>query len=401
VHVDNRDLKPFFAISRKSESNVVRGRIALVLVDISGSMRSKMSKGETRFTAVKGALSQFLDEFQDGTDQIAIVPFESHDVEKRIRNARFAGTKLDAQQQVQNLPEPQSRNNTGLYSAVVFGLDALSGQVRKKDANAGSPESLLIVMTDGANDVQRGDDAELLVGARGLEKAAKKVGESSAKVIGVGFGEANEKDLRKLSSNATDCYMAAEDTGRLRKIFTNVRTLLSNQIQVTFSPDEDRPSLASKTLHISVKLRFLPNGPELVSDQRIWTPPGMGLLYDGTCDRDEKEALGIPPDAAGSGPLLRAVFVFLGLGTLLLVLWFWVPRLVWPDRYIGIVPSHRWAAHTSSGSRPAKRAPPGFQGGNAGSPPQRMPSDATVVQPQPDFTKTRLGGREGARRDRE
>jgi len=58
--------------------------------------------------------------------------------------------------------------------------------------------------------------------------------------------------------------------------------------------------------------------------------------------------------------LLRPVLVFAGLGVLLLIMWFWVPWLVWPERYMGVAPSSaRWAEQAQpareEGSRPGRR----------------------------------------------
>ena len=113
VRVDQNEVTPYYAIA-SADAKAVRGRVALVLVDISGSMNRVLPTGETRFAAAKSALTQFLDGFQDGTDLVAIVPFESHNVESTIRAAHFASTKATALQQVNSLPEPGPRNNTGL-----------------------------------------------------------------------------------------------------------------------------------------------------------------------------------------------------------------------------------------------------------------------------------------------
>jgi hypothetical protein len=49
-----------FAVAQSGDTQAVRGRIALILVDISGSMNQRMRSGQTRFETAKAALAQFL-----------------------------------------------------------------------------------------------------------------------------------------------------------------------------------------------------------------------------------------------------------------------------------------------------------------------------------------------------
>ena len=388
VHVGEQPITPFFAVASGDKISV-RPRVALVLVDISGSMNRPLATGQTRFEAAKMALSTFVDGFQDGMDRVAIVPFESHHVEPTIRAARFATTRQEALQQVQSLPQPESHNNTGLYSAVSIGIDVLSQELKNRATNAGSPETLIVLMTDGKNEVFKGDDAGLLDGALGLQQAAEKVRGSGLQIIGIGFGDAKDIDETALRQISTRHYMTA-DAATLTRIFAVARTLLSSRIQATFaSPWPDRATLAGKTLRVSVRLK-LASGQELSSDQKLWVTPQMGVpLFEGHCDTDEMKALyqRVTPTASGWMSVLRPVLVFLGLGCLLLVLWFWVPRLVWSEQYIGVVPTKRWASQTTV----QKRAPQGFDTGKSGYQPPRAAMDKTVVAPRADFTKTRLG----------
>ena len=125
----------------------------------------------------------------------------------------------------------------------------------------------------------------------------------------------------------------------------------------------------------------------------------MGIpTFEGQCDSQELSAALQVPAVEGSWfTLLRPVLVFVGLGTALLVLWFWVPRLVWPEQYIGSFVTQRgrnvrWSDKTQFQSaenmRPPRPAPPGFETRKHGSQPPRAPADRTVVQP--DFSKSRL-----------
>lgn len=399
VQADQQDVTPYYAVA-SADAKAVRGRVALVLVDISGSMNRVLPTGETRFVAAKAALTQFLQGFQDGTDRVAIVPFESHNVEPTIRAARFAATKSAALQQVDGLATPQPRNNTGLYSAVVIGLDVLSNEMKEATSKYGAPEAMLIVMTDGTNEVLRGDDPGLLAGPAGLDEVTKKVEASGIQTIAVGFGDPKEIDEDALRRIGTKYYME-DNSADLKKIFSFARTLLSNRIQATFlSPWPDRASLAGRTLHVGIQLR-LPNNQILASDQKAWSTPQIGTpIFEGRCGPEEMKALlnqKSAPTGNGWMSTLRPVLVFLGMGVLLLILWAWIPRLIWADQYIGITPTtSRWAqGQTSANFKPGRPAPPGFGSGKTSFKPQRAPSDATVVQPRPDFTKTRLDNRQG------
>jgi len=392
VQVGEQTITPFFAAASGGEKRGLRGRVALVLIDISGSMNRTVAGGQTRFEAAKAAIFSFLDGFQDGIDRVAVVPFESHQVESTIRAARFATTKEDALQQARALPRPQSHNNTGLYSAVVAGIQVVSQEVAKKSAETASPEMLVVLMTDGRNEVFKGDDAGLLDGPEGLDVAASKVRASGLQVIGVGFGDPKDIDETALRQLSTRYYMTT-DAAKLASIFTVAKTLLSSRIQATFSsPWPDRASLAGKTLRVSVKLK-LPNGQELESEPKTWATPQMGVpLFEARCDTDEMKALylHVAPTTSGWMSVLRPVLVFVGLGLLLLILWFWAPRLVWPEQYIGIVPTKRWGGDSVYGRGGPRNAPPGFDAAKGQSQP-RAAADPTVVAPQANLGKTRLG----------
>lgn len=394
IRVDGQEIKPFYAAAESGVAQATRGRTALILVDISGSMNTVLPTGGTRFEAAKAALSHFLDNYQDNADQVAIVPFESHDVESTIRAARFASTRDEALRQVNGLPAPKPRNNTALFSAVLFGLDVLAKHGKESSAGTLAPETMLIVMTDGSNDVERGDDPGLLAGRDVPQDVSARVQASGLQVIGVGFGDRKDIDETALQHLSTKLYMP-DSAEQLRRVFSFARTLLNNRIRAAFaSPYPDRSSLAGRTMMVSARLT-LPTGESLAGGDSPWATPQLGVpLYQGKCDDAEMKALLQHNVEAGGGwmAVLRPVLVFLGLATLLLVLWFWVPRLVWPEQYLGVAgPPNRWAEAGKTFSVKRPPAPAGFETvKNNVRPPLRAPSEATVVQPRPDFSKTRL-----------
>lgn len=409
VYLDNQEIDPFFAVAQSGDTQAVRGRIALILVDISGSMNGRMPSGQTRFETAKAALAQFLQGFDPSVDRVAIVPFESHNVASQISSAEFATTSAQALTQISALPTPAPHNNTALYSAVVQGLQVLSDQA-SSNTGATSPESLLVVMTDGKNEVgAKGDDAGLLDGPAGLQEAANAARASGVQVIAVGFGDAGTIDESALRQISTKAYMA-DNLQKLTQAFNFARTLLTNRIVATFvSPWDDRASLQGRTLQIKAALTL--SGKKLESDEHQWSAPQIGTpTFDGKCDTAElKAALPIVPASGSLLSSLRPILVFLGIGTTLLILWFWVPRLVWPEQYIGSFPGAesgggmRWAnmsrARSSDQGMPSRQAPPGFGGQKGGAQPPRAVGDRTVMRPEADFSKSRLQKRPPGGRD--
>lgn len=405
VTMGGQQIRPFYASAAGESVAKVRGRAALIIIDISGSMKKVLPTGQTRFDAAKAAVRTFLDQFEEGADRIAVVPFESHLVEARIRAAAFARTRAAAMAQLEELPEPDVRNNTALFSAVVFGIETLEAALPRIESEMGeSPEAMVIVLTDGNNEVMKGDDLGLLAGPAGLEEAARRVRQAPFPVIAIGFGEPGALDEQALRQISTKYYLASDFEG-LRRVFTFTRTLLNNRLSATFSsPYPDRASLAGQNLPVTVELA-LPDGRVLKSPEVLWSAPQMGVpVYAGKCTPEEMKAvLAALPVSAGWTSILRPVGVFCGLALLLLLLWHWVPRLVWPEQYIGVVPGTgqtRWGSQTRivDGVIAGRPAPPGFQRGPGGvALPPRSAADATVVNPQAhrDFSQTRLGNRQG------
>lgn len=412
VQIGDQQVKPFYASASGETAARVRGRAALVIVDISGSMNHKMASGETRFEAAKRAIGVFLENFEEGADRVAVVPFEGRQVEERISHAVFARTKAEAQAQIEALPLPEARNNTALYSAVVFGIETLRSALPKIQAEASdNPEAMAIVLTDGVNEVFKGDDLGLLAGPAGLEQAAQAVKTGGVPVVAIGFsdtGGLDESVLKQISSK----YYVASDYEGLKQILAFTRTLLNNRLTATFaSPFPDRASLAGQSLAIHVDLK-LPSGETLGSTEQVWSAPQMGVpVYAGKCAVEEKKAvLMAQPATSGWISIVRPVAVFCGLGLLLIVLWFWVPRLIWPEQYMGTIPSAsgaRWGTQTrvADGVIAGRPAPPGFQGGPRGvNMAPRGAADKTVLNPSAysEFSQTRLANREsGARKDSE
>ena len=388
IRVNERVVTPFYAAALGATSDK-RNRVTMMLVDISGSMNARLSTGQTRFEAAKTAIELSLAKFEEGVDQIAIVPFESHDVASQILRSRFAKTRAEALDQVRSLPFPIAKNNTALFSAVTDGLEVLAKYAQA--AQSGVPaETMLVLMTDGKNEILPGDDPGLLAGPAGLDLAASRVKSSNAEVVGVGFGDPSQIDETALDRISTKHFMA-QDQAKLNEIFDFARVLLNSRILASFiSPWPDRATLASMTLHISADLK-IPSGATLLSSETTWSTPQMGIpAFEGSCALEETRALMDQDNVKGSNwiSVIRPALVFIGIGSLILILWFWVPRLVWSDQYIGITPTkQRWR---NGGRDTVKTGPNGFGLTKGAARAPRAPSDATIIQPRTDFSKTRL-----------
>jgi Ca-activated chloride channel family protein len=125
--------------------------------------------------------------------------------------------------------------------------------------------------------------------------------------------------------------------------------------------------------------------------------------FEGVCTDAEQRAL-LADTAARHGSLLsllRPIAVFLGLSAVLALLWFGLPRLLWPERYDRRLGRPIRPEYWSPPQRPAPEAahfvsrppPPGFDA-VSGHPKfaARAPGDKTIVQPRTEFdpNKTRL-----------
>ncbi len=406
VQADQTEVTPFYATAAGGPGAGVRNRLVLVVMDVSGSMNQLMGNGQSRYAAAKAAALQFLEGFENGADRVAVVPFESHNVIARLRAAVFASTAEDARRQVHALPVPPSNGNTALYSAVDTGLDVMAEQLARAQ---GSPEVLMLLLTDGKNDIQPGDDMGLLAGPEALQTVAKKVRASGLQVIAVGLGDSRSIDEAAMKQLGTQ-FRLVSDSESLKGAFSFARKLLVNRIQATFkSPWKDRASLAGRTIRVGMTLK-LPSGQEIPSNEAMWSAPQIGLpLFEGNCDARELKEVSRPDvrdTESDWWTIVRPLLVFLSVGVTILILWFWIPRLAWPDQYIGDMPvrasGRKWSSGQTMVSRRSagppgatRTAPPGFTPpAGRRNMPERGAADPTIVRPRPDMgTRTRLEGR--------
>jgi len=366
VDLGERTVKPFFVSLPSETSAPAVTRLTLFLIDTSGSMNRQLPNGETRFRAAKAAISRFLQDFENGVDRVAVVGFESHGVVRAIRSARFATSRGDAQSEVDVLAEPRPHNNTGLYSAVDVGTDVLREQIKTLP---GAHEALLFLLTDGDNDVQesRGDDRDLLSGASGLRIVVQEVRDNpDIRVIAVGIGSPKEVNQDALSQISSKFTMITDADALMRAFKHPAPTMQAKDIVATFAaPWPDRASLAARTIHLRVQMK-LPTGEEFNSDELTWTAPEVGQpVFDGRCDAREGQVLLGSSLESGKTfwrSVFRPVLVFAVWGAVLLILWFWVPPLIWGQEYAGVI-SESDRARWEEGATARHASPPG--GGTA------------------------------------
>jgi Mg-chelatase subunit ChlD len=377
VTVAGSHIIPFYARASSAQNRLAENsRATLILVDVSGSMNNRLPSAgkQTRFQAAQAALQEFLHGFEAGKDRVAIVPFESHDVVRRIRSAPFVEAQAEAQRLIADLPYPSHLNNTALYAAIDAGLDVLARQKQLHPQD----EQLLVVLTDGRDDVQAGDDPELLRHPIPVEVLAEKIRSFSGQTLAVGFGDRREIDeavLHRISKRVE----VAEDASTLSGIFGTARSLLSSQLQVTIaSPFPDLASLTGRSLDMDVTWA-LPGEQYAQTEKPLkWNAGDMGVSYEGVCDDAERRAV---PRTWEWISVWRPALVFVALGAVLLVMWLWVPRLIWPP-----TPSSGIRPVRSNLGGPARRDE--RQAGPR--PPVRGADDRTVVQRDPDTFKSRL-----------
>ena len=399
-----REVTPFYASAGLGPDSQQHSNVALLLVDISGSMNQPAPGSPSRFAAVKAAVADFITGMQEGTDRIAIVPFESHNVISTIRSAVYATTKNDALAQLNALPVPGNKNNTALYQAVFSGVQSLEDEVALLGREGHTSSELqphLIVMTDGKNEVFPGDDPQLLNGDLGLQQASAQVSASHLDVIGIGFGDQKAIDTAALQRLSRRFFYASDATQLLAALHSS-RSASSHEIQMVWLlPENNRLALMGRDPEWTPELQ-LDGGASLTGDPiRLTGPATNAPVYSRKALAPELQALIAVQPSTDSGWSVVLIYYLLALAAcaLVLILWFWVPRLIWGERYLHAVParSKRWstdrpAVTSASGVQiRSSSLPAGFEGAAiTGGPVQRSAAQTTQLQPRGEFSRTRL-----------
>ena len=406
IESDGAAISPFYVSSSSGSSQ--RPNIVLIELDISGSMNSLVSPGVTRFDSARTAISKYLDSMQEGVDQVAVVPFESHHVAPTIRAAVFTGKRQEAIAQLEAVPRPEANHNTALFQAVFTGVQTMQAEMAgliKPGTPASDFQPRVIVMTDGKNEVMRGDDLDLLDGPLGMQQAAAQVASSGLDVIGIGFGRRSEIDTDALGRLSKRLFLAT--TGdELAQVLHATTPLRTSQLQITFlSPWGDRPSLASVDPQFVFSM-MLPDGRRLLSPVARYLTPALGTpLYQRQATHEEMQSLiaARPPANSGWTAVLRGLLVFASYGAVLLLFCFWVPWLIWGNEYAQAWTragsTRNWgkdAGVKASGVqlRTVAHAPDGFDVEQVRKKQRRSAEQTTQIQPRGALS--RAGGRDGS-----
>jgi hypothetical protein len=304
-------------------------RYAILLVDVSGSMQERVgdSSSKTKFEVMKEACLKFAADFVHGVDYVAVIPFESHHVMERIRESKFFDNQEELQQHINTLPEPTSQNNTALFSAVMGALAKLKDVQNNLGSNA---QYLLVVLTDGKNDLRRGDDKDLEASP---DPVRDFEGVMQLPVLTIGFGNdqnLKEDDLKKLAWENPINYRRARSPEDLVGTFQRARSLQLDRVYLTFQP---QPDLLSQLVSPhTYRIRFLLDDNRSAEGFVTWQPDNLPLPQ-GVLASEAGRCL---PASMWRDWLTPFLIFFSWLG-LLTYLWFRPPRGIkrsWEDEEI-------------------------------------------------------------------
>ncbi|HKX30016.1 MAG TPA: vWA domain-containing protein [Blastocatellia bacterium] len=230
IREGKRVFQPFYVFPPETSAGGGSRRDLVMLFDTSGSMAAA-DLAPDRFKAAKGAAKELLRTLRSG-DQIAVAPFNNRNVRAQIEDAPFQTASAS---QIDNLPAPGG--DTALYSAIDFALDKLKG---RRDADP-ARLPVLIVLTDGRNDVGHPGEEPGLIADDGFNRLMAKIAELNIQVFTIGVGRAgrdfDEEKLRALTyPRDRKQYFPAADEEGLRRALGDVQELSSNQLRFAFFP---------------------------------------------------------------------------------------------------------------------------------------------------------------------
>ena len=256
-------LGPGSAFGRAPLTWQISGRTAsatlarvLVLVDVSGSM-----KGDG-IASVRPAVGSFLSKLREDGVEVAVVPFESHDVARRIRSATF-GSPAYATRSLDLLPKPSG--NTALYSAIDEGVQLLESGGQGKAMH-------LLVVTDGFNDVGAGDDRGLLSGAVGQEAVIRTASRSSVQIWTVGVGTSpRQAELAALAGSVDRSLVVATDPLAVSRALGRIGARFGANALLVGSSAPPALALGASPRHVRAVIQSRDAAPKLVMGN--WLPP--------------------------------------------------------------------------------------------------------------------------------
>jgi Mg-chelatase subunit ChlD len=376
---EGKDFIPF-----KVSNRSIEGKLDLMLLfDLSGSMITGNLGSRTRLEAAKDAGMVLLNNFRPG-DRIAIAPFESHDVKAKIENAPFVENREDAQAQIENL-EARRDGNTALYSATIFALERLQ-RLKKTDR-----QYMLVILTDGKNDLRPGDDPELLRRKDDLDSVIRKLRETNIQTFTIGVGDGADADALKemvYPRENKGQYTSATDTESLGKFLASAKQSLTEQIGILFYL-RHRDYHTLQSLNLKVRIETLDG--QILQGFIPWNcRAAAGCTPDKNLAPEEVRLLTDRSDApqppgAQWKELLWLLFKFAIAMGILAALWYGIPKLVWPVPSLPHIPLRQGMKLPPSRSQPRPRISPS-KPGNGGD----RGSVKDVARPRQGFEETRI-----------
>ncbi len=363
---EGRDFIPFKVSNRATE-----GKLDVMMVfDLSGSMISNNLGGRTRLDAAKEAARVLVDRFRPG-DRIAIAPFESHDVKAKIDGATFAETREEVEAQIDRL-QARRDGNTALYSATIFALNRLQ---RLKNTDR---QYMLVVLTDGKNEVKPGDDPEVLQRKDELDDVIEKLNETNIQTFTIGVGDGIDASaLREMvfPRENKEQYSSTDDTQSLVKFLAGAKQSLTEQIGIMFFTRR-RDYRELKSLNFKVQIETLDG--KLLQGIIPWNcRAAAGCAPDKPMAREEmrlvtERADAPQPPSAQWKELLWLMARFAIALAILAGLWWGIPKIVWPVTPLPQIPNRKGIKLPPSRSNQKSRFSPAASGesreaGRAGS----------------------------------
>src|SRR5215813_8935701 len=375
---EGKDFAPFKVSNRATEGKLD----VMMLFDLSGSMITGSLGGRTRLDAAKDAARVLVEKFRPG-DRIAIAPFESHEVRARIENAVFAETPEAAEAQIDRL-QARRDGNTALYSATVFALNRLQ-RLKKTDR-----QYMLVVLTDGENDVRPGDDPEALQRKDDLDSVIKKLNETNIQTFTIGVGNAIDAGaLREMvfPRENKDQYSSADDAQSLARFLAGAKQSLAEQIGILFFTRR-RNYHELKTLNFKVQVETLDG--KILQGVIPWDcRAAAGCAPDKTMELEDMRLVtdradAPQPPAPQWKDALWLLIRFAAALAILAGLWWGVPKIVWPATPLPQIPVRRGVKLPPSRSAQKSRVSSSAQDA------QGSPGQSGAPQPRRGFEETRI-----------
>lgn len=355
-------------------------RAALVLFDTSGSMNDKLPGGETKFAVARRQLDLLFEGFREQIDRVKIAPFDSQQVAARVRGGQFEMTREGIRRQIASLSASR-KGNTALYSAIDEALQVLEPYAKR------GAQTQLIVLTDGQNDVRPPSDPGLLNGREGLERVRKAAAQAGIPITTIGYGASgvslDEAALRSLAYPSDATYFRAADEESVKKAFGTISARSATGYRLLAGPlSERRDQLMNATIVLRVK-----SGDLTAESPPFVGPPVTPPAYEGDMTPQERRAVFTwrAPET-GLPPVAIRMIVLLAYSALIALMWFGLPRLIWPERYIpkpAVAPARPRAAAGPGGRPGAPARPPGRPGAVRPGAPQRPEVTIPAARPQP------------------